>query len=128
MTITDEITITSEEDLITPSMSIIIDAGDGRKATFAAGDALAAGDYAQAFELLEQAQLKLRDAHRVHTECIQAAATESIPYSLLFTHAEDTLMTAQSEFRLLKKLVSVFQRLDERLAAIETKCNQGVAR
>jgi len=113
------LTITSDQDLVLPSMQIIMKAGDGRKLVFAAGDAMAEGDYQRADQLISQGQTELREAHRVHTDCIQAAAVNAIPYSLLFTHAEDTLMTANSELRLMKKLCTVFATLNSRLAAVE---------
>ena len=106
-------------------MQIIILAGDARKLTFEAGDALAAADFAKAAEQLDVAQDKVRDAHRIHTDCIQAAAAgEHLPYSMLFTHAQDTLMTVNSEFRLVRKLAGVFEAIDARLTALE---NQEVA-
>jgi len=101
-------------------MQIIINAGDARKLSFEAADAIAEGDFTTAVELLDQAQVKVREAHRQHTDCIQAAAAgEDLPYSMLFTHAQDTLMTVNSEYRLVRKLTAVFQRIDERLTALE---------
>lgn len=111
--------------LVGAAMQIIILAGDARALTFAAGDALAEADFARADELLEQAQPKLREAHTIHTDCIQAsAAGEPLTYSMLFTHAQDTLMTVNSEFRLVRKLSSVFERVDARLDALERTANQ----
>ena len=118
--------ISSEEDLVQPSMAIITAAGDGRRLVFKAADAMAEGDYDLAVSLVDQGQARLRDAHRVHTDCIQAAAVQSVPYSLLFTHAEDTLMTANSELRLVKRLMTVFQSLDERLRAVEARTPQEI--
>ena len=110
----------NEDSLVSAAMQIIILAGDARRLTFEAGDALAAADFAKAGEQLEVAQDKVRDAHRIHTDCIQAAAAgEYLPYSMLFTHAQDTLMTVNSEFRLVKKLATVFESIDARLAALE---------
>ncbi|WP_198018444.1 PTS lactose/cellobiose transporter subunit IIA, partial [Sedimentibacter sp. B4] len=61
----------------------------------------------------------------IHTDCIQAsAAGEPLSYSMLFTHAQDTLMTVNSEFRLVKKLAAVFERVDARLAALEASVPQ----
>ncbi|MGC4151899.1 MAG: PTS lactose/cellobiose transporter subunit IIA [Propionicimonas sp.] len=115
----------TEDSLVSAAMQIIILAGDARKLTFEAGDALAAADFAKAAEQLDVAQDKVRDAHRIHTDCIQAAAAgEHLPYSMLFTHAQDTLMTVNSEFRLVRKLAGVFEAIDARLTALE---NQEVA-
>ena len=111
---------TNEDALVGAAMQIIILAGDARRLTFEAGDALADSDFALAEELLEQAQGKVREAHTIHTDCIQAsAAGEPLTYSMLFTHAQDTLMTVNSEYRLVKKLATVFERVDARLDALE---------
>lgn len=111
--------------LVSAAMQIIILAGDARRLTFEAGDAVAASDFTQAEELLDQAQVKVREAHTIHTDCIQAsAAGEPLGYSMLFTHAQDTLMTVNSEFRLVKKLAAVFERVDARLAALEASVPQ----
>lgn len=110
----------SEDVLVSAAMQIIILAGDSRRLTFEAGDALASANFALTSELLEQAQAKVREAHTIHTDCIQAsAAGEPLGYSMLFTHAQDTLMTVNSEYRLVKKLASVFERIDARLGALE---------
>lgn len=109
------------DDKLAPiSMQIIILAGDSRKLAHEAGDAIAEGDFSQAAELLELAQGKIREAHMIHTDCIQAAAAgEEFGYSMLFTHAQDTLMTVNSEFRLMKKLANVFEKYDVRIRALE---------
>jgi cellobiose PTS system EIIA component len=111
---------TNDGTLVGAAMQIIILAGDARRLTFEAGDAIAAADFPGAGELLDQAQAKVREAHTLHTDCIQAsAAGEPLGYSMLFTHAQDTLMTTNSEFRLVKKLAAVFERVDARLCALE---------
>ena len=110
----------NEDKLVPAAMQIIINAGEARRLSFEAADAYAQGDFATATDLLDQAQVKVREAHRQHTDCIQAAAAgEDLPYSMLFTHAQDTLMTVNSEYRLVHKLSSVFQRIDARLSALE---------
>lgn len=112
--------IVNEDGLVRAAMQIIILAGDARRLTFEAGDALAEADFIQSDDLLEQAQQKVREAHTIHTDCIQAsAAGQPLPYSMLFTHAQDTLMTVNSEFRMVKKLAAIFQSIDHRLAALE---------
>ncbi len=111
---------TDEDALVSAAMQIIILAGDARRPTFEAADALAGTDFSGAAELLEQAQGKVREAHTIHTDCIQAsAAGEPLAYSMLFTHAQDTLMTVNSEYRLMKKMATLFERLGARLDALE---------
>jgi PTS system cellobiose-specific IIA component len=117
----------NEDALVSAAMQIIILAGDARRLVFEAGDALAEADFVRADELLEQAQLKVREAHTIHTDCIQAsAAGEPLPYSMLFTHAQDTLMTVNSEFRLVRKLASVFEHVDGRLSALESRLGERI--
>lgn len=112
--------IVNEDGLVSAAMQIIILAGDARRLIFEAGDALAQADFVRSDGLLEQAQQKVREAHTIHTDCIQAsAAGQPLPYSMLFTHAQDTLMTVNSEFRMVKKLAGMFQNIDHRLAALE---------
>lgn len=119
----------TDQQLVDAAMQMIILAGDARKLVFDAGDALADSDFGTATTLLGQAQDKLRDAHSVHTDCIQASAAGTpFSYSMLFTHAEDTLMTVNSEFRLVKKLAGVFQRIDARLDALERHAAEEVTR
>ncbi len=112
--------VNDEGGLVRAAMQIIILAGDARRLVFEAGDALAACEFGDATDLLDRAQQKVREAHTIHTDCIQAAAAgQPLPYSMLFAHAQDTLMTVNSEFRLVKKLASVFERVDQRLSALE---------
>ena len=61
-------------------------------------------------------------AHQIQTDRIQEEAAGKGPgYSLLFTHAQDTLMTIYSELNITKKLLKVFAKLDERVAALEKR-------
>ena len=59
----------NEDALVSAAMQIIILAGDSRRLTFEAGDALADANFTLASELLEQAQAKVREAHTIHTDC-----------------------------------------------------------
>ncbi len=109
------------DELASTSMQIIINAGDGRTATYKAIDAIGAGDFDDARARMEDAKAALQIAHRLHTDRIQAeAGGEESEYSMLFAHAQDTLMTTQSEFRLTKRLLPVLEGLEQRLAALES--------
>lgn len=115
-----EILNDTEIDLTGVAMQIIIAAGDGRSLAFDAADAAADGDYEKAKSLLADAHKKVQEAHRIHTDQIQAeAAGQRLPYSLLFAHAQDTLMAVNSEYRVLKKTLAVLERFDARLARLE---------
>lgn len=104
------------------AMTIILAAGNAREKVFQAITAATGGDFDGAADLIAQAQQEITRAHKVHTDHIQAeAGGVETPYSLLFTHAQDTLMTAYSEFRLVKKLNPLFAAFDARLRALEEK-------
>lgn len=108
------------DELASTSMQIIIHAGDGRTATYKAITAMTEGDFAAAKQRLVEADTALQASHRLHTDRIQAeAGGEESEYSMLFAHAQDTLMTAYSEFRLVKRLTPVFEGFETRIAKLE---------
>lgn len=111
-----------DEKTVQSAMEIILNAGDARLKNKEALEAVAQGDLAAAREKMAEAHAKITEAHRVQTDAIQGeAAGEKMEYSLLFTHAQDTLMTINSEITITKQLVSVFEAYDARLAALEAK-------
>lgn len=102
------------DKLVQTSMEIILHAGNARNH---AEEALAYAkqfDFCQAERLFAQAEEEITRAHKTQTEVIQQeAAGQEYPYSLLFVHAQDTLMTIQSELRLsreMKDLLVLLQR------------------
>ncbi|MDR1793779.1 MAG: PTS lactose/cellobiose transporter subunit IIA [Erysipelotrichaceae bacterium] len=111
-----------EEDLVGNAMNIILHAGEARTTVMKALDALSLADEVSAKSLLETAQKQITKAHQVHTDTIQKeAAGESIPYSPLFSHAQDTLMTIYSELNIAKQLLRIFSALDQRVKQLEQK-------
>jgi PTS system cellobiose-specific IIA component len=110
-----------DDHLTTAAMTIILHAGDARSALRAVYDALARADRTSADTALAAARDKIREAHRAQTDLIQAeAAGERHTLTLLFSHAQDTLMTINSEVVTAGNLLAVFDSLDRRLAALET--------
>lgn len=104
----------------TDAMSIIMFAGDARVDCKKAYERVAAGDIAGARAALEEAEGKITQAHHVQTEDIQATIRgEEQPYSLLFAHAQDTLMTIYSEIIVARQLIGVFEAHERRIAALE---------
>jgi PTS system cellobiose-specific IIA component len=109
-----------DEKVMTIAMEIIMHAGDGRLRVSEALNAVSKNDYVGAAEKLKEAQKEITQAHRLQTDMIQDEAKGEGPgYSLLFTHAQDTLMTINSEFTLAKQLVKVFESFEERFSKIE---------
>ena len=46
---------------------------------------------------------------------------ETQTYSLLFAHAQDTLMTVYSEIHMTKQLLQIFEGYEQRIRALEEK-------
>lgn len=99
-----------QKDLISVAMQIILHAGDARNL---ASDALVEAKqfhFDKAAELMAQAEAAITSAHKSQTEVIQGEASgNSYEYSLLFAHAQDTLMTINSELRLSRELIDVIK-------------------
>lgn len=118
-----------DETVVQASMQIILHAGDARVACKQALDAIAAGDFDEAKAKLKESQKKITEAHKVQTDAIQdemRRATGELEgggseYSLLFTHAQDTLMTIYSEINIAKQLLKIFTAYEKRIAALEKK-------
>ncbi len=107
-------------DINEVAMGVIINACNGREKVDQAFDAMGSMDFGRAAELLEQADRDLLQAHNAQTETIQAqAAGENTEYSLLFTHAQDTLMTITSEHRIAKNLLNVLRAMSAQIEALK---------
>lgn len=110
----------SQDPAVSAAMQILLGAGEARKLVSQAIGAIAELDFDTALQHLADAQTALRAAHQVHTDIIQAeAGGAAVGFPALFSHAQDTMMTTDSEIRMVKRLVPVFRGLDERLAALE---------
>lgn len=111
-----------DEKQVTSAMSIILAAGDARLKCKEALDAVAAFDLETAKQLMKEAQKKITEAHRVQTDTIQGETRgEASEYSLLFTHAQDTLMTIYSEINIAKQLIKIFESYETRITQLENK-------
>ena len=103
-------------------MEMILNAGDAREMIVDALKDVESFDFDLAREKLSLAELKIRIAHTAQTKIIQDEARGlEYPHSILFTHAQDTLMTINSEFYLSKQLVRIFETVDKRLKEVESK-------
>ncbi len=108
------------EERVEAAMQIIMSAGDARVCCQQALSAIAKADFETAKDLLKESQKKITEAHRVQTEAIQGETRgEESEYSLLFTHAQDTLMTIYSEINIAKQMLKIFTAYEERIAALE---------
>jgi len=108
------------EETVKTSMEIILHAGDARTLVHKALKAISENDLELAAAELASAKEEIVKAHKVHTAMIQTEASgKEIEYSLLFTHAQDTLMTINSELTLAKELLKIFESVDQRIAKLE---------
>lgn len=117
-----------DEELTATAMTIILHAGDARSAIRKVYEALAGGDREAAEAALAIARDEIRQAHQAQTDLIQAeAAGAQHTITLLFSHAQDTLMTINSEVITAGNLLAVFETLDRRITALETRSGGDLA-
>ena len=84
------------EKLVQVAMNVIMHAGDARDYIRKAGTKLSALDLDGVEELLKKASAV--EAHKAQTSVLQNEAEgDSVPMTVLFSHAQDTLMTVESE-------------------------------
>ncbi|WP_294805281.1 PTS lactose/cellobiose transporter subunit IIA [uncultured Gemmiger sp.] len=97
------------EKLNEDSMQIIMKAGDARDLLTKSFLKLKEKDSDGFNNLVEEAHKCLIEAHRLQTKCIQDQIEENINlYSILFSHAQDTLMTINSEYEMTKRISLLF--------------------
>lgn len=104
------------------AMQIILYAGNARSKCKKALDAIAITDFEEAKNSLERAKVEITQAHRIQTDAIQSECSGEVgEYSVLFAHAQDTLMTVNSEIIIAKQMISIFENYERRIAALENK-------
>jgi PTS system cellobiose-specific IIA component len=102
------------------ALEIIMQAGDARLCVSEALKAVAEGDYAETDRKLHEAKKKIAGAHSLQTQIIQNAGEKnSHEHTLLFIHAQDTLMTVYSEMNMARQLKIIFERFEDRIAKLE---------
>ncbi|MGM0174862.1 MULTISPECIES: PTS lactose/cellobiose transporter subunit IIA [Enterococcus] len=106
----EETEVLEENELIPVSMQIILHAGNGRTKAQEAIQFAKLKDFESARAALKEAKDNIVLAHRSQTEVIQnEAAGKSYQPCLLFTHAQDHLMTITSEVNMTRDLVDLFE-------------------
>lgn len=102
--------------LIMSAMNILTHAGDARMLAKQALEAVQQFDFAKAEEVLAEAKKEITEAHSAQTEIIQNEARGvKYEYSMLFNHAQDTLMTINSEIELTTTLIATFHVFANRI-------------
>lgn len=104
-----------ESELVPVAMQIIMHAGDARlKITDALKEAKQFA-FDKAAEEMTEAKKEITLAHNCQTEIIQNEASGiNYGFSLLFAHAQDTLMTINSEVRMAEEMIDILKLLSEK--------------
>jgi len=111
-----------EEQINEVSMEIILKAGNAREALQKGMKKLESFDFDNAEKEFTQAESYLKKAHQAQTEVVQGEARgEDIRFSLLFAHAQDTLMTIMSEKNIFSNLLKLSKSIDKRISELEEK-------
>jgi PTS system cellobiose-specific IIA component len=119
---TNNETIVTTDTMNSLALEIIMKAGDARLLVSEALEASAEGDFTEVDKKLDEAKKQLASAHRMQTDIVQSEGEgEKHEHTLLFIHAQDTLMTIYSEMNMVRQLKAVFQRYEDRLAALEER-------
>ena len=106
------------EYIVGKAMEIIMNSGDARNLAAEAFNMIVEGNYEGAKEKLKEADKVQTAAHVVQTEMIQGdirGGDEKMEYSVLFAHAQDTLMTIQVEINMTKNFLKYAQAIDAKL-------------
>jgi PTS system cellobiose-specific IIA component len=102
------------------AMEIIMLAGDARLCVSKAFKAIADGSFDEINKYLDEARKKLAEAHGLQTGIVQSEGEgNKHEHTLLFIHAQDTLMTVFSEMNMLRQLKPIMERYENRIAALE---------
>lgn len=101
------------EELNTAAMQIILHAGNSRNYV---NEALSSiendGNVSVAKEKMKEAKAEITQAHKIQTDMIQSTIEdEELQTTLLFTHAQDTLMTIYSELNIANHLIKMYERI-----------------
>lgn len=108
--------IEEEFDINQVAMTVILNAGNARENIDTALAMMANFNFAEASEQLQLAESQLLKAHNAQTNVIQRQADgENMEYSLLFVHAQDTMMTINTELRMSRKMQPIFVALYEQM-------------
>ncbi|SHO50006.1 PTS lactose/cellobiose transporter subunit IIA [Anaerocolumna xylanovorans] len=107
----------SSEELNQSAMQIIMLAGDCRNLlTEAVKSSMEDAPREGVDKKLNQAKEKIVEAHRIQTRMIQyTIEDEELQTTLLFSHAQDTLMTIYSELNMTGYIIDMYRKLSDKI-------------
>lgn len=102
----------SKDELNLLSMQVILHAGNARDFVFQAVKHASEQNFEEAQRLMDLANDEIVLAHKEQTDTLQKEAEGiNIPYSPLFGHAQDTLMTVMSEINMMKEMIKLYKKI-----------------
>ena len=108
--------VTSEQ-LNQAAMQMIMLAGDSRTLlTEVINETLEGASAEEVDEKIKSAKEKIVEAHRIQTDMVQSSIEDNeLQTILLFSHAQDTLMTIYSEQNMTKHIIHMYRKLSEQM-------------
>lgn len=99
-------------DINEAAMKVILNASQGRDKIDESVIHIKDKNFGEAERLLNEAEKYIVKAHKSQTSVIQTqSAGEDLEYSLLFIHAQDTLMTINTELRVTKNMLTIIKEI-----------------
>lgn len=97
------------------AMQIILHAGNCRNLLNEALDyAEEAKDEQLIKEKLKEAKSEITQAHKIQTNMIQSTIEDDeLVTTLLFTHAQDTLMTIYTEYNMARRFINMYKKINK---------------
>ena len=107
----------TNEQLNQAAMQMIMLAGDSRTLlTEVINETLEGASAEEVDEKIKSAKEKIVEAHRIQTDMIQSSIEDNeLQTTLLFSHAQDTLMTIYSEQNMTKHIIHMYRKLSEQM-------------
>lgn len=111
-----------DEKIVAITMEIIMNAGDARTYIQKAFAEAGKKNLEKAKSYLIEAEKKINDAHIAQTDIIQKAVRgEEVEVNLLLIHAQDTVMTINSEYIMAEQILTLLETLMNTAAQEECK-------
>lgn len=104
-----------QNELVQVAMQIILHAGDARIKITDALQAAKKFEFDKTEVFVKEADESITLAHKAQTETVQAEMSGAkYEYSMLFAHAQDTLMTIMSEINMAKEMIDILKIISNR--------------
>lgn len=101
-----------DSKIIETATLVILHSGNARALVSKALEAAYNEDLNEAQKKIKKAEEEISTAHKVQTEVIQSEARgQGLEFSLLMTHAQDSLMVTMSEINMAKQMLKLYKKL-----------------